>query len=682
NSPPISRLGIPAHYIGNEALHGICRPGDFTVFPKSIALAATFDPGLIHEMATAASDEARARHNEHGRDQAVAGYISGLLTFFSPNVNMARDPRWGRTPETYGEDPLLVAAMAEAFVKGLQGTPFDQERNLSTILKAVTAPKHFVANNEEYWYDQGTGITRTRHNSSSDVSEKILREYYFSGFRAAIVDAKAESIMSAYNEVNGVPCCADKWLLTDILRDEWGHVGYVVSDCGDIEGLVNAHHYVSTLPEASAVSIKAGLDIECGEVTYNHIEEAIMNNYLTEAELDRSVRRALLARFRLGTFNPVENDPYATINPNVIGNSTHQALALDIAEKSIVLLKNDNMTVGPLAGNPLLPILNSSINNVTVVGINADKTIFGDYAGTPVIDPISPLEGIQQVAGNKGILVNYVNWDSSPDDTSDELAAAINSDMVIAVLGNTREEEREGFDRMDLSLPDNQVQLIQDLAGVNPNLVVVLNIGSTVTMGGWLGNAPAIVNMWYGGESGGLALANILFGDVNPSGHLPMTFYQSEDQLAPFWDYDITKNRTYMYLQDAPLFPFGHGLSYTNFSYSNLSLNQTTLLTHETLGISVNVSNLGLQDGDDVVQIYVGKINSTDSSRPLLQLEAFKRVSVNAGGDLQVDIPLEMEDLAVWETGIGAWNVEKGTYEVLLGTSAKDIVLSQQFTVI
>ncbi|MHA1717406.1 MAG: glycoside hydrolase family 3 C-terminal domain-containing protein [Promethearchaeota archaeon] len=685
-SPAIDRLGIKPHYHGNEALHGIVRPGQFTVFPQAIALAATFDPESIYLMADMATNESRALYNSQG-GIPVAPYC-GMLTFFSPNVNMARDPRWGRTPETYGEDPWLTSRMAVAFVKGLQGTPFNETRNYSVPIKAVATPKHFVANNEEYWVTDD-GMTRTRFNISADVSEKWLREYYFSGFRAAIKEAGAECIMSAYNALNGVPCCANSWLLTEVLRNEWGHEGYVVTDCGGVGVIRDGHHFVSTKPEACAAAIKSGVDLECGGEFRQYLFRAIDARLLSMADLDRAVRRVLRSRFRLGLFDPPERDPYAGLTTDVIGCEAHHAMAIQLAEESMVLLKNE-----PVNGTPVLPIkINGSISSLAIVGPGADRAEFGDYSGSPVRPAITPVAGIisrcaEQNASGQDVELHYVPWDDArnfegeTDDAArfhDEIAVASASDVAVVVVGLGWGSEHEGMDRLDLSLPEAQVRLINAVANANPRTVVIFTCGSSVTMDSWLSNVPAVLNMWYAGEAGGTALARILFGDVSPSGRLPITFYNSEDQLPPFWDYDIYDNRTYMYLKGQPLFPFGHGLSYAEFEYSNLSLNGTTFTNNSGILVELNVHNAAMMDADEVVQVYIQKINTSDPLRPVKQLKGFKRVHVPGGSSNRVKIPIKARDLAIWDYQSDDWLVETGAYRLLVGAASNDIRLNATF---
>ena len=789
-SPGIPRLDIPKYYHGNEALHGVVRPGRFTVFPQAIGLAATWNPDLLHTVATAISDEARARWNEldQGRQQQDA--FTDLLTFWSPTVNMARDPRWGRTPETYGEDPYLSGVMGTAFVTGLQG-------NDKKYLKVVSTPKHFAANNEEH----------NRFECDPHISEKQLREYYFPAFEACVKDGKAASVMSAYNAINGVPCTANPWLLTKVLRKDWGFNGYVVSDCGGPGLLVYAHKYVKTKEAAATLAIKAGLDLECGDDVFDQpLLEAYRQYMVTDADIDSAASRVLSARMRLGLFDPVEDNPYARISPEVIGSEKHQALALESARQSIVLLKNEK---------GMLPLNPKKLKSVAVVGINADRAELGDYSGLPVIAPISVLQGIRERVGDdvkvvyapwksaadgleliqgdnfpeglkaeyfdnmnlegqpksrKEVWVNFEPANQAPDPfipksyysvrwsgklrptvsgqytlslTSDEgarlvldgktlidawqghsvrtdsvsvyleagkdydlraeyydsrdysvarlqwkvprVAKATRLDLygdagkavreceaVVAVMGINKTIEREGQDRADIFLPADQREFLQEIYKVNPNIVVVLVAGSPLAVNWMDEHIPAIVNAWYPGESGGRAVAEVLFGDYNPGGRLPLTFYKSLDDLPPFDDYDITKGRTYQYFQGDVLYPFGYGLSYTRFDYSGLKVEDGG----EEVRVSFDVKNAGKRDGDEVAQVYV-KLPGRDGAMPIKELKGFKRVHLRRGAKQRVDISLRKDLLRYWDEKDGRFVCPSGEYTIMVGASSQDIRLRQ-----
>jgi beta-glucosidase len=790
-SPDIPRLNISHYYHGNEALHGVVRPGRFTVFPQAIGLASMWNPELHYEIATAISDEARARWNELDGGKKQTELYSDLLTFWSPTVNMARDPRWGRTPETYGEDPFLAGVLGVQFVKGLQG-------NDPHYLKVVSTPKHFAANNEEH----------NRFVCNPQIPERQLREYYFPAFEMCVKEGKSASIMSAYNSINGIPCTANPWLLTKVLRQDWGFDGYVVSDCGGPSLLVSAVKYVKTKELAAALSLKAGLDLECGDEIYI---EPLLNAYkqymVSQADIDSAAYRVLRARMRLGLFDDSQSNPYNKIPPSVVGSEKHKQLALESARQSIVLLKNKNKT---------LPLNPNKIKSIAVVGINAGTSEFGDYSGAPVNAPVSVLQGIRNKAGDK-IKVVYVPWKSAVDgmeiiskahfpegltteyfpnmdlkeepkvrkeewinyepdnqapdpflpknslsirwtgklkptvsgyytfsftssdgcrlfiddknlidswnmrsvatDTigmyleagrdyrlkaeyfnnrdyavarlqwktpeigkkeridmyGDAGKAVSECEKVIAVLGINKTIEREGQDRSDIDLPADQMEFIQEIYKINPNIVVVLVAGSPLAIN-WLDeNIPAIINAWYPGEQGGTAVADVLFGDYNPGGRLPVTYHHSLDELPPFDDYDITKGRTYKYFKGKPLYPFGYGLSYTTFEYKNLRLKDEK----DTIEVSFDVKNTGAMTGDEVSQVYVN-LPETGIEMPLKELKGFKRNTLQKGETQKVDIKIEKKSLRYWDENTGTFIVPSGTYKFSVGSSSADIRLSSE----
>lgn len=787
-SPGISRLGIPHYYHGNEALHGVVRPGRFTVFPQAIGMASMWNPELHYKIATAISDEARARWNELDGGKLQNMQFSDLLTFWSPTVNMARDPRWGRTPETYGEDPYLSGILGAAFVKGLQG-------NDPRYLKVVSTPKHFAANNEEH----------NRFVCNPQISEKQLREYYFPAFEMTVKEGKAASFMSAYNALNDVPCTANPWLLNKVLREDWGFDGYVVSDCGGPSLLVSAHKYVKTKEAAATLSIKAGLDLECGDDVYRQpLVNAYYQNMVSDEDIDRAAYRVLSARMRLGLFDDPSLNPYTKLSPSIVGSEAHKELALESARQSIVLLKNKNNT---------LPINTQKVKSIAVVGINAGSSEFGDYSGAPVNEPVSILEGIRRRAGND-VKVVYAPWKSAKDgmeliqgdnfpeglqveyfdnmelkgtpvirkeewinfepanqapdpflpksplsirwsgklrptvsgryvfslmsdegvrmsldgkmlidswgghavqtDTAvidlvagqtynlcteywdnrdyavcrlqwrvpevakkeriDMYGEAGNiariSDMVIAVMGINKSIEREGQDRYDIHLPADQQEFIEEIYKVNPNTVVVLVAGSSLAVNWMDEHLPAIVNAWYPGEQGGTAVAEVLFGDYNPGGRLPLTYYNSLDELPPFDDYDVAKGRTYQYFKGKPLYPFGYGLSYTTFKYSNLQVEDKG----DAVTVSFQVKNTGKQDGDEVAQLYV-KLPLENG--PMKELKGFQRKHIRKGETVDIKIDVKKESLRYWDEQKESFIVPAGTYQIMIGSSSADIQLTK-----
>lgn len=663
-APAIPRLGIAKYDHGNEALHGVVRPGKFTVFPQAIGLAATWNPDLIYNVSTAISDEARARWNElnQGKDQTQK--FSDLLAFWSPTVNMARDPRWGRTPETYGEDPYLTSRIGVSFVRGLQG-------NDPHYLKVVSTPKHFACNNEEH----------NRFECKAVMSERALRSYYLPAFKALITEGGAQSIMTAYNAINGVPCTANKWLLTDILRNEWGFNGYIVSDCGAPGFLYTPHHYASTREEAAALAMKAGLDLECSGycnecyIYRDFLPLAYEMGKVTESEITSSAFRVLRARFKLGLFDDPSLNPYASISPSVIGSTIHQQLALETARQSIVLLKNSNN---------LLPLDRKKVRSVAVFGISAATCEFGDYSGIPLNDPVSPLQGIINKAG-KFCKIKTVPWVIKPNSTDttkakgkkginlylEEKKLAGKCDVTIVVLGVNKSIEMEGRDRTTLELPTDQQQFIKEIYKANPKTIVILIAGSSLAINWIQENVPAIVNAWYPGEQGGNAIADVLFGDYNPAGRLPLTYYKSTDDLHAFDDYEVFNGRTYMFYEKKPLYSFGYGLSYTSFSYSNVRADKASMMKGDTITISVDIKNSGKLDGDEVVQLYLQQ-RAAPVKMPARQLKAFKRIYLKKGEARTVSFGLCKKDLSYWNND-NEFVLDPGEISVQVGASSDDI---------
>ena len=640
-APAIPRLGIPKYNHGNEALHGIVRPGRFTVFPQAIGLASTWDPALLKRVSTVASDEARARWNELGRGELQKAQYSDLLTFWSPTVNMARDPRWGRTPETYGEDPFLTGELGAAFVQGLQG---DDPR----YLKVVSTPKHFTANNEEH----------NRFECNALISEKQMREYYLPAFESCIRRGRATSIMTAYNAINGIPCTGNPWLLKKVLRDQWGFGGYVVSDCGAPDLLRSGHHYVQTKEEAATLALTSGLDLECGDdVFVEPLRKALAEGKVPMADIDRAARNVLTARMRLGLFDDPSHNPYNRIPPSVVGCAKHKELALQAAREAIVLLKNEGA---------MLPLKRERLRSLAVVGINAATCEFGDYSGVPVGEPVSILEGIRSLAGPE-VEVKHVPWKSE-----EAARVAASCDAVVAVMGINREIEREGKDRDDIGLPAYQVEFLQELHAANPRLVLVLVAGSSLSLEWEQEHIPAIVNAWYPGEQGGTAVAEVLFGDYNPAGRLPLTYYRSVDDLPPFDDYDITK-RTYKYFEGPVLYPFGYGLSYTSFAYSGLRVRDRG----DRVEVSFTLKNEGPCDGEEVAQVYV-RIPGYEGKAPIKELRGFERVFLRKGESRKITVPLRREDLRYWSESRGCFVVPEALPEVLVGASSADIRLTSK----
>lgn len=652
----------------NEALHGVARAGLATSFPQSIALGSTWNPDLVQKLMDVSSTEARVHNNVYGKK----------LTYWSPTINILRDPRWGRNEESYSEDPYLLSRMAVAFVKGFQG-------DHSKYLKAVATIKHFVANNSEY----------NRHNGSADVSERWLREYYLAAFKAAITEGGAYSVMSAYNAINGVPASANTWLLEEVLRGEWGFRGYVVSDCGAVSDVVNQHKYETDPEKAVALTAKSGTDLECEtceieQFLYDkYLLNAYKKGYITDTDLDKNVTRLFRARFLLGEFDPPENVPFTKTPRSKLDCQEHRDLALQAAREAMVLLKN--------RGN-LLPLDKKSIKQVAVIGPNADIVELGGYSGSPSVR-ISPLQGLQdklkgkaEIVFSKGCSImgkEEIDWDEENDrpifkmldetkSINDAADSAAKSDVAILFVGTNLSVANEAADRVDLDLPGNQLALIQKVYQANPKTIVVLINGMALTINWVDKNVPAILEGWYAGQAQGAAIADVLFGDYNPAGRLPVTFHRSVEDLPPLSDYDITKGRTYMFNKKKVLYPFGYGLSYSTFEYSNLSLNKNTINSEDEneVVVSVDIQNTSNLKGDEVVQLYVKDMKSS-VIQPIKRLRDFKRITLDKEDITTVTFKLGNEDFSYWDEKKKNWHIEPGEFEIQIGSSSKDIRMSK-----
>jgi beta-glucosidase len=647
--PEISGL-VPPYDVGNEALHGICRPGKFTIFPMAIAMASMWDAPFHDTLATAISDEARARNNEL---KGVTPTYGGLLTFFSPTVNMARDPRWGRTSETYGEDPFLTGRLAISYVNGMQG-------NDPKYVKCGTTLKHYAANNQEN--------NRTSYNAI--IPGRILQEYYLAAYRAIIGEARPLAVMAAYNAINGVPCTANKFLLTDILRTGWAHSGYVVSDAGGVGLLSDAFHYTTNHTTAAAAALNAGCDLDLGDVYQTELYNARTSSLVTDSALNLALRRVLTARFRLGMFDDPSVVPYSALAPSVVGSAAHVTLARRVCQKSIILLKND--TINQVR---ILPLNKTSISKITVVGINAAVCQFGGYSceAGPANTPVAPLDGIHNALNGTTAQVTYVAY---PNDATQAATAA---DVVIAFMGTNTDLEGEGIDRTDIVLPADQTTYLQQIYKVNRKVVLVLINGGPLSTPWEKANIPAILEAWFPGEQGGNGIADVLFGDYNPAGRLPLTVYTGLSQLLSMADYDISNGRTYQYFTGQPLFPFGYGLSYTTFSYSNLTVSNTTIGPSCTTGVSFSVTNAGARDGEEVPQLYIHD-NGTSVRRPIKQLKGFSRIALKQGQSKTVTFRLSYQDLAYYDTTTKNWAVNQGLFNIMVGSSSQDIRLTAQIT--
>jgi len=622
-------------------------------------------------MMDVSSTEARVHNNVYNKK----------LTYWSPTINILRDPRWGRNEESYSEDPYLLSRMAVAFVKGFQG---DHPK----YLKAVATIKHFVANNSEY----------NRHNGSADVSERWLREYYLAAFKAAIMEGGVFSVMTAYNAINDVPASANPWLLDEVLRGEWGFKGYVVSDCGAISDVVHQHKYETDPEKAVALTAKSGTDLECEtceteQFLYDkYLLNAYKKGYITDADLDKNVTRLFRARFKLGEFDPPEMVPFTKIPRSKLDCESHRELALQAAREAMVLLKNDNN---------FLPLDKRTIKKVAVIGPNADIVELGGYSGMPSVK-ISPLEGLKQkldgkaeVLFSKGCSIagrEEIGWDEDKDrpiwkildekkSISEAANLAANSDVAILVVGTNLSIANEAADRVNLDLPGNQLALIKAIYKANPKTVVVLVNGMALTINWVDKNIPAILEAWYAGQAQGTAIADVLFGDYNPAGRLPVTFHKTVEELPPLGDYDITKGRTYMFNKKKVLYPFGHGLSYSTFNYNNLSVDKNMIDSDakNEVVVSVDVQNTSDIKGDEVVQLYVRDVESS-VIQPIKKLKKFKRVTLDKGDITTVTFKLGNEVFSYWDEKKKDWIIEDGEFEIQVGSSSADIKLTTVVT--
>ena len=788
----VARLQVPEYYWWNECLHGVARAGIATVFPQAIGLAATWNPDLMFEIATAISTEARAKHHDALRKDDRSRYKG--LTFWSPNINIFRDPRWGRGQETYGECPFLTARMGVAFVKGLQGDD-------PNYFKVIATPKHYAVH---------SGPEPDRHHFDALASARDLYDTYLPAFEACVREGGAYSVMCAYNRVNGEACCGSSTLLKEILREDWGFDGYIVSDCGGISDFHRNHRITENAAQSAAMAVKSGTDLNCGRVYGRALKQAVEQGLITEDEIDISVKRLFRARFKLGMFDPPERVPYADIPISENDSEAHRALSVRAAQESIVLLKNkDN----------ILP-LKKDLKKIAVIGPTADSyaMLLGNYNGFPSRH-VTPLQGIQNKVSNKteilysqgcnlvkegaitypltldmvrtddaaGLKVEYfdnqnlegkpfysaidslqsqnllwgrrvrgmrremkfsvrwsgtiqvsrtdaynftikgddgyrliidnqiivedwgthglteksnhirleknkpvpfvleyyyeegwpqlsLEWDRlGIDQFKKAMDLAAKADAVIFVGGITAQLEGEemrvnmdgfqGGDRTHIKLPQVQQNLLKALHETGKPIVLVLSSGSALAVNWADEHIPAILQLWYPGQEGGTALADVLFGEYNPAGRLPVTFYKSVDQLPPFEEYAMV-NRTYRYFEGEPLYPFGYGLSYTSFAYRDLDLPEQ-MVTGKDIPVSVTVKNTGQIAGDEVVQLYI-RDREASVPVPRMALQGVKRIHLNPGETKQVAFTLTPKQLAVF-SDTEQFVAEPGDFEITVG---------------
>ena len=660
-SKAVPRLDIPAYNWWNEALHGVARAGEATIFPQAIGMAATFNNDLLKQVSTAISTEARAKYNLAIAQDRHLQYMG--LTFWTPNINIFRDPRWGRGQETYGEDPYLTATMGTAFIKGLQG---DDPRYLKTSATA----KHFAVH---------SGPEATRDYFDATVDEKDLRETYLYAFHA-LVNGGVESVMSAYNRVNGVPNSINKMLLTDILRKEWGFKGHVVTDCGALNDVYSTHKTLPGPVETAAAAIKAGINLDCSTVLQEHAVEAVKRGLLTEKEIDNALSALLRTEFKLGFYDDAASSPFHTYGADSVNNTAHIALARKAAAQSMVLLKNDHN---------VLPLKKKDYSSIMVLGPNAASydAMVGNYHGTSKV--VNFVEGITAAAG-PGTRVEYDQGSDYKDTTHfGGTWAAGNCDATIAVIGLSPVLEGEagdaflsegGGDKKSLSLPASEIAFMKELrkSVKNKPLIAVITAGWDIDIDAIAPYADAILFAWYPGEQGGNALADIVFGDVSPSGHLPLTFYKSLSNLPAYNDYNM-KGHTYRYYNGPVQYPFGFGLSYTSFSYAQTSNLKSKYQSTDTLTATVQVKNTGTMDGDDVVQAYI-EYPKVDRM-PVKELKSFKRISVAKGDTQAVTLKIPVAELQKWDMTKHGWKVYPGDYKLIIGENSQDEKLILPFIV-
>ena len=640
DSQPVEALGIPAYNWWNEALHGVARNGKATVFPMPVAMAASFDEPLVNKVFTAVSDEASVKNRQALESGRVSWYQG--VTFWTPNINIFRDPRWGRGMETYGEDPYLTGTLGMAVVRGLQGP------STAEVLKAHACAKHFAVHSGPEW---------NRHSYNAEVSERDLRETYLPAFKDLVTKADVQEVMIAYNRFRGEPCGASNYLVNTILRAEWGYKGIVLSDCWAIADFYEEgrHGFSPDGPHAAAAAVHNGTDLNCGD-TYRFIPEAVRQGLLDEKDVDRSLERLLAARIRLGELDG-NVEPWASLPDEIVEGEEYRALSLKMAQESIVLLQNrdDVLPLDPKA-------------RIALVGPNANdrEMLWGNYNPVPE-HSVTLLDALKERVEN---LVYYKGCELVGDDISAERLDEY--DVVVFAGGISPKLEGEemdvplpgfkGGDRESIELPEVQRHLLQALHYAGKKVVLVNFSGSAMGLEPETQSCDAILQVWYPGQEGGTAIANVLFGDVAPSGKLPVTFYKNVEQLPDFEDYAM-KGRTYRFFEGEPLFPFGFGLSYTTFAYGKAQVKGDQLL--------LEVSNIGPVDADEVVQLYVRR--PADTEGPRKTLRAYKRVHIPSGQSVEVSLPLTEETFLWWDEARQRMVPQKGEWELLYGGNSRDL---------
>ena len=659
DSPAIERLNIPEYNWWNEALHGVARAGEATMFPQAIGMAAAFDDKMLKEIGDIVSTEGRAKFNQFLKKND-RGIFKGL-TYWAPNVNIFRDPRWGRGHETFGEDPYLTGKLGVAYIKGLQGE--DTEH-----LKSAACAKHFAVH---------SGPEADRHYFDAQVNDQDLYDTYLYAFKECVKEGKVEAVMGAYNRVNGAPACGNKRLLKDVLRDEWGFEGHVVSDCWAILDFHEHHKVTDTVAESAAMAVNNGCDLNCG-TAFLHMKEAYEQGLVTEETITAAVERLMEVRIRLGMMEDYPS-PYDEIPYERVECKEHVEKALEAARRSMVLLKNDG----------LLPLDKNKIKSIAVIGPNANSrdALIGNYTGTSS-EYITVLEGIQRYVGNDIRVYSAEGchlWKDKveslarvKDRFAEAIIAAEQADVVVMCLGlDAFLEGEEGDagneyasgDKIDLRLPGLQQELLEEITAVGKPVVLVLLAGSAMDLSWAQDNVDAIVDAWYPGARGGKVVAEVLFGETAPNGKLPVTFYSSTDELPDFKDYSMN-NRTYRYYKGTPLYPFGYGLSYTDIEYKNARMNKTEGNIGDCFTVEVEVKNNGKYKVHEAVQLYVKDIEAS-TRVPNWQLRGIENVCLEAGETKKVSMSISARDFALI-TENGECVVEPGTFLIAVGGQQPD----------
>lgn len=654
-APAIERLGIPAYNWWNESLHGVARSGVATMFPQAIGMAAAFDVDMMEEVGDAIATEARAKFNMQQK-YGDADIYKGL-TFWAPNVNIFRDPRWGRGHETYGEDPYLTGELGKRFVDGLQGHD-------DNYLKVAACAKHFAVH---------SGPEDIRHSFNAIATKQDMAETYLPAFEKLVCDAKVETVMGAYNRTNGEPCNGSKTLLGDILRTKWGFDGHVVSDCWAIKDFHEGHLVTKNEEESVALAVNNGCDINCGNI-FAHLVDAVKDGMVDEAAIDQAVERLFVTRYKLGIMGEASDNPYANIPYTAVDTKEMQELNVKVSEKCIVLLKNKEQA---------LPLKLDGVKTIGVIGPNANnrRALKGNYEGT-ASRYVTVLEGIQDYVGDKARVLysegcslfrDRVEFLAEPNDRISEVKGICDeSDVVIAVMGlDSGLEGEEGDqgnayasgDKPGLELPGLQEEVLKVICESGKKVIVVILSGSALALNYAQDKADAVIEGWYPGSLGGKAIANVIFGETNPQGKLPLTFYKSTDSLPEFTDYSM-KNRTYRYLNEEPLYPFGYGLSYTSFEYTDAKASELK----DTMSVTVVITNTGDMAGVATPQIYIKKV---EEGTPNPSLKAFTKVSLAAGETKEVTLVLDKKAFALSDEE-GNMNVKGGQYKIYVGDNQPD----------